>query len=239
MRKLIPLLACLLTLLGFGVLVVQNTKAEVPGTSVSSLPGATQGSESAQMSSLDGSNGVSQLGASSTPTTCIAYTYTLSTFDLPVVTTTPGAMETTAVSVTGTSAPASLPFPFTFYGVSYTSVNILNFGNLQFTTSNDSPHSCPFPFAQLGPSILPYWSEFELHWGGSGDGPCVQNYGIPCGIYQTTTGSPPYRTYTVQWVGILYGSNHETVNFSARLYETTNVIDAARATGRCRRVPPE
>ncbi len=225
MRKLIPLFACLLTLLGLGVLVVGNTKAEAPRTSVSSLPEGRQGSESARTGSLSGLDGVSQLGASSTPTTCIAYTYTLSTFDLPVVTATPDVMETTSTRVVDNSAPSSLPFPFTFYGVTYTSVNILNFGNLQFTTSNDSPHSCPFPFAQLGPSILPYWSEFDLHWGGSGDGPCVQNYGIPCGIYQSTTGSAPYRIYTVQWVGILYGSNHETVNFSARLYETTNVID--------------
>ena len=225
MRKLIPLFACLLTMLGLGVLVVENTKAEAPRTSVSSVSEGIQGSESVRTSSVTGLDRVSQLGASSTPTTCIAYTYTLSSFDLPIVTATPGASETTAMSVVGTSTPASLPFPFTFYGVTYTGVNILNFGNLQFTTSNDSPHSCPFPFAQLGPSILPYWSEFQLHWGGSGDGPCVQNYGIPCGIYQSTTGSPPYRIYTVQWVGILYGSNHETVNFSARLYETTNVID--------------
>lgn len=224
MRKLIPLLACLLALLGLGVLVVQNTKAEATSTSVPSVSEGTQGSESARTGAPGGLNGVSQLGASSTPTTCIAYTYTLSSFDLPVVTATPGAMETTA-SVVDNSAPSNLPFAFTFYGVSYTSVNILNFGNLQFTTSNDSPHSCPFPFLQLGPSILPYWSEFDLHWGGSGDGPCVQNYGIPCGIYESTTGIAPYRIYTVQWVGVLYGSNHETVNFSARLYETTNVID--------------
>lgn len=139
MRKLIPLFACLLTMLGLGVLVVENTKAEAPRTSVSSVSGGIQGSESVRTSSVTGLDRVSQLGASSTPTTCIAYTYTLSSFDLPIVTATPGAPETTAMSVVGTSTPASLPFPFTFYGVTYTSVNILNFGNLQFTTSNDLP----------------------------------------------------------------------------------------------------
>ena len=77
MRKLIPLVACLLTLLGLGVLVVQNTKAEAPRTSVPSVSEGTQGSESARTGALGGLNGVSQLGASSTPTTCIAYAYTL------------------------------------------------------------------------------------------------------------------------------------------------------------------
>jgi hypothetical protein len=139
----------------------------------------------------------------------------------------------------GCSVPVSLPFPFTFYGQTYSYAYVSSEGTLHFSGTGTLPvtyptgssHTCPFPFPQLGPSILPYWSEFLLHWGGSGSGPCVENYGVPCGIYTSTSGSAPDRIYTVQWVGVLIGSNHETVNFEARLHESTGIIDFVYRVG--------
>lgn len=169
---------------------------------------------------------------SATPTQCsIVYTYTVSPQVFP-----PDELLTTSNLLAGSqcencTVSVPLDIPFTFYGQTYNYANVSSRGTIQFTLPNNASHSCPFPFPQLGPSIMPYWSEFLLVWGGIGPGPCVENYGIPCGIYISTSGSAPNRIFNVQWVGVLYGSNHETVNFGARLYEAGGLINFVYETG--------
>ncbi|HYP38726.1 MAG TPA: S-layer homology domain-containing protein, partial [Chloroflexia bacterium] len=132
---------------------------------------------------------------------------------------------------TGCTVPASLPFPFAYYGQTYENIIINTRGHIQFTSSSDLEHTCPLPVLELGPAMLPYWSLFSVRWGGSQPDPCMANYGIPCGIYTSTTGKPPDRVFNVHWVGVFIGSNHSTVNFEARLHETTGVFDFVYHTG--------
>ena len=89
------------------------------------------------------------------------------------------------------SLPVSLPFPFTFYGQTYTSANVLTTGNLQFGTTDTSFSSC-LPYPQIGPAILPDWNSaldtafFEI---------CQGNVEKPCGVYTSVTGNAPNRIF--------------------------------------------
>src|SRR5438874_2078142 len=162
MKTLVATLACVAVLAAFGIVIVRVTVAEAPTAPLSSNV----------MQPLVPS------GASATPAACgVDYVYTVSPNSGDEVTTT-HANLLAAARCDGCLVPVSLPFPFTFYEQTYTTVGISDRGTLQFTMGNTYYHTCPFPFPQLGPSILPYWSEFLLFWGGSGEGPCVQNYGL-------------------------------------------------------------
>src|SRR5512143_3932172 len=135
----------------------------------------------------------------------MSYTYTI--FGGNVVT----ATNPIGLACQRCATSVQLPFPFTFYGQTYSAVTVVNQGNLQFASSDLSDPSCPFPITVLGPAALPYWSWFVTYWSGVPPGPCVQNYGMPCGVYTSTTGSAPDRVFNIQWIGRLESSNHETV----------------------------
>jgi hypothetical protein len=172
---------------------------------------------------------------SATPTSCavVDYTYSVTPIspDDPAGTGGSGRNLLEGSQCSGCSVPAVLPFPFSFYGQTYDNIIIQERGYIQFASSGILEHSCPLPVLELGPAMLPYWSLFTVRWGGSPPDPCMANYGIPCGIYTSTTGKSPHRVFNVHWVGVFIGSNHSTVNFEARLHETTGVFDFVYHTG--------
>lgn len=108
-----------------------------------------------------------------------------------------------------------LPFPFTFYGTTYTEVNASVNGNLQFDTANPQFRpSCldTGPAADMGDLIAPYWTDLDLR---------------TVGFLETATvGDAPQRIFVVEWDGIpLFGDDpQETVTFEVQLFEGNNDI---------------
>lgn len=108
-----------------------------------------------------------------------------------------------------------LPFPFTFYGTTYTEVNASVNGNLQFST--DNPQFRPScldggPAAGMGDLIAPYWTDLDLR---------------TVGFLETATvGNAPQRIFVVEWDAIpRFGDDpQETVTFEVQLFEGSNDI---------------
>jgi hypothetical protein len=214
MKKIIAALACLVATLALGLLIAQATGAEAtrPGDHSASC----RGDACLAPTTSDGAPTLTP-----SPTDCpLTYTYTVLS----------GSPVTATNLLTGSQCnhcivPVDLPFPFTYYGQTYNSVNIASQGNLQFTTAYTTASSCPFPYPLLGPAVMPYWQDYvNTYWSGLGD-PCLMYLGQACGVYTSTSGTAPDRIFNVQWLGVFAGSNHELVNFEARLYETSGITD--------------
>lgn len=106
-----------------------------------------------------------------------------------------------------------LPFPFTFYGTTYTSMTAAVNGNLQFTTANPLPFpACLAPAAAMGDLISPYWADLDLTLFGA--------------LETEVVGEAPARVFVVEWDDIpLYGPDVEDrVTFEAQLFEGSNDI---------------
>jgi hypothetical protein len=109
------------------------------------------------------------------------------------------------------SNAVTIPFPFTFYGTSFTSVNAISNGNLQFTSAVTTFTNTCLPAATLNNLIAPHWDDLLLT-------------GATDGIYTSTSGTAPNRIFNIEWRGaILLGGG--LVDFEARLYETSGRID--------------
>jgi hypothetical protein len=78
-------------------------------------------------------------------------------------------------------------FNFTFYGNTYSTVNVSSNGNLQFTTANTAYSNTALPNATMGPMLAPFWD--DLYPGG-----CTLG---GCGIYYRIQGSAPNRIFVV------------------------------------------
>ena len=158
------------------------------------------------------------LAPSGSVTPCpVPYTYTVSS----------GAIVTSTNLLPGSQCarcivPLTLPFPISLYSQSYTSANVANYGVLQFATADTSLESCPPPYAQLGPALMPYWDDdIDTSW----NEPCQGAYGLPCGVFTSTSGIAPNRVFNIEWRGRPWGSNHETLDYETRLYENSTTID--------------
>jgi len=106
-----------------------------------------------------------------------------------------------------------LPFPFTFYGATYTDVHVSTNGNLQFTTDNPLPRpDCLAPAAGMGDLIAPYWADLDLTAHGA--------------LETAVVGEAPARVFVVEWDDVpLYGTDSDDrVTFEVQLFETSNDI---------------
>jgi hypothetical protein len=108
----------------------------------------------------------------------------------------------------------ALPFPFTFYGTSYTSVNAAANGNLQFSTQNGAySNRCldGGPDIPMGDMIAPYWDDLDLSFRGY--------------LKYDTAGVAPNRIFVVEWQNVpRYSAPTDTVTFAVQLYEGSNDI---------------
>ncbi len=159
------------------------------------------------------------LEEATSPAACtLSYTYTVSSGTISIADNLVAGSQCSG----GCVVPLALPFPVTFYDQTYTSANVSTTGNLQFVTSDSSLESCPQPYAQLGPSMMPYWADgFDTSW----SPPCQGSYGYDCGIFTKVTGSAPDRTLDIEWRARANGSNHETIDFEITFYETSDDFD--------------
>ena len=108
-----------------------------------------------------------------------------------------------------------LPFPFTFYGTTYTSAWASTNGVLQFTTQSQAYENACLeqgPAAEMGDMIAAYWDDLDLRLAGF--------------LETETVGEAPERIFVVEWedappVGALPS---EGVTFSLQLFEGSNDI---------------
>lgn len=126
----------------------------------------------------------------------------------------PWIAATTNTGISQDDQVVSIPigFSFSFYGNSYTTVNVSSNGNLQFTTSdNEYSNTCPLPDPALQRMIAPWWDDLYPPGGGQ--------------VLYIRTGSAPNRVFTVEWRNIEhYPGTASGVTFEVQLEETTNDI---------------
>jgi hypothetical protein len=70
--------------------------------------------------------------------------------------------------------------------------------------------------------MLAYWdSRFDTSW----SQPCQGSYRHDCGVFTWVSGVAPDRTLDIEWMARANGSNHETIDFEIRLYESSDNFD--------------
>lgn len=108
-----------------------------------------------------------------------------------------------------------LPFPFTFYGTTYSEINASSNGNLQFGSASPRyGNTCLAnqPVSEMGEMIAPYWDDLNL---------------LESGFLETeTVGETPERIFIIEWDDVpVFGDNpDDRVTFAVQLFEGSNNI---------------
>lgn len=107
-----------------------------------------------------------------------------------------------------------LPFPFTFYGTSYTQLQASSNGNLQFGSGNAFfGNSCmdEAPVFGMGDMIAPFWDDLDL-----------TSFGF---LEYDVVGEAPDRIFVLEWDNIpRYGDPDDKVTFAVQLFEGSQDI---------------
>lgn len=108
-----------------------------------------------------------------------------------------------------------LPFPFTFYGTTYTEVWASSNGTLQFGNGNPAyANQClaEGPVPEMGDMIAPYWDDLDLQFVGY--------------LEYETVGEAPDRIFVIEWDDIpRQGLDfEEQVTFEVQLFEGSHDI---------------
>lgn len=120
----------------------------------------------------------------------------------------------------------SLPFSYTLYDHTYTSVNVSTNGNAQFTTTDWNYDNVCLPlWTGHNYTIFPYWDDqttlqFDV---------CSVLPGGTCGIYTSVSGSPPNRIFNIEWRTVYQGP-WGYANYELRLYEGQTRFDVIYGT---------
>lgn len=118
----------------------------------------------------------------------------------------------TGINSDDTSKTVSLPFPFTFYGQSFSSVKISSNGYVVFGSSAATAYSnvaIPNTSTPNG-LVAPFWDDLNPASGGS--------------IWYKTVGTAPNRRFVVAWVGVPHYPNVGNATLEVILEEGTNDI---------------
>jgi serine protease len=108
----------------------------------------------------------------------------------------------------------ALPFAFTFYGQSQSTITVSTngFANFGSTAGSAVYANTAIPSTALPNSaIYPFWDNLNLTFTGR--------------VYSRTTGSAPNRTFTIEWYQVAHSGNIGAVTFELNLHETTNTLD--------------
>lgn len=105
-----------------------------------------------------------------------------------------------------------LPFPFTFYGQTYTEVELSSNGLMYFNgRTQDFSNGCPLEgiLESKGDMIAPYWDDYTL---------------VSAGFLETeVVGTAPNRIFVVEWDSIpRFAAPNDAVTFEIQLFEETN-----------------
>jgi hypothetical protein len=109
----------------------------------------------------------------------------------------------------------SLPFPFQFYGTTYTEVQVSSNGNIQFGNANPwYINACMSEgvVPDMGDMIAPYWDDLDL-----------RAFGF---LEYETVGQAPERIFVIEWDDVpRFGDDSgERVTFEVQLFETSHDI---------------
>jgi hypothetical protein len=117
----------------------------------------------------------------------------------------------------------SLPFSYTLYGTTFTSINLSSNGNAQFTTSSARAGNICLSWSGHNDTIFPYWSDLRT----DAQPGCSGFPGGTCGIYTSVSGSAPDRIFNIEWRTVYNDppSNIARANFELRLYEGQTRFD--------------
>src|SRR5687768_2322187 len=119
------------------------------------------------------------------------------------------------------TAIVALPFPFRFYGVTYSLACVSSNGALYFVTSGAGCDGVmDFANTDLSavappndpPAVLPFWSDLSFEVAGSGS------------VFYQTLGSAGARQLVVQWQNAFPQGSANPVTFQVILTEGTNAI---------------
>ena len=138
--------------------------------------------------------------STSTPTPCIGV-YVINQIGGSIV---PG---TTDIGNHGDDTVVTIPLPFsyTLYDQSFTSINLSSNGNAQFTTTDTTFTNQCLPWTTHNYTIYPYWDDLYL-----------VNSGF--GIFTSVSGSAPNRIFNIEWRA-QYFPGSGSAGFELRLYE--------------------
>ncbi len=105
----------------------------------------------------------------------------------------------------------TIPFPFTFYGVTSSNLRVGNNGGIRFnaTTGDVGITNATLPNAAHPFTIFPFWDDLDDETGN---------------VYWEVQGTAPNRMAIVEWYNRPHYNNIGSVTFQVILYETTNEI---------------
>ena len=110
--------------------------------------------------------------------------------------------------------PVTLPFPYTLYNQTFSSVNVDSNGRLDFVTQND-PGGYTNECLPATPNLGPYDYTIFAHW----DDQRTDNFsGTGEGIFTSVSGTAPNRIFNIEWRTEYYDGGG-TANYEVRLYE--------------------
>ena len=121
----------------------------------------------------------------------------------------------------------SLPFSYTLYDQTFTSINVSSNGNAHFTTTDSFwVNSCPPPWLTHDYAIFPYWDDQRT----DAQAGCAGFPGGVCGIFTSVTGSAPNRIFNIEWRTVYFADPNQTANHELRLYEGQTRFDVIYGT---------
>ena len=114
----------------------------------------------------------------------------------------------------------SLPFSYTLYDTSYSSITVSSNGTAQFVTTDNLWTNTCLPWTTHNYTIFPYWDD-------QCTGPCTGVTGTTYGIFTSTTGVSPNRVFNIEWRTAYYNSGGTGIplNYELRLYEGQTRFD--------------
>ena len=110
----------------------------------------------------------------------------------------------------------ALPFSYTLYDQTFTTINLSSNGNAQFTTTDTTFTNQCLPWTTHNYTIYPYWDDLYL-----------VNSGF--GIFTSISGTAPNRIFNIEWRA-QYFPGSGSAGFELRLYEGQTRFDVIYGT---------
>src|SRR5262245_46565072 len=114
-----------------------------------------------------------------------------------------------------------LPFSYTLYGNTFTSINLSSNGNAQFTTTDSAFTNVCLPWTAHNYAIFPYWDDQRT----DAQSGCSGFPGGTCGIFTSISGTAPNRIFNIEWRTVYFSSPTQSANHELRLYEGQTRFD--------------
>ncbi|MFL5734776.1 MAG: dockerin type I repeat-containing protein [Chloroflexia bacterium] len=133
----------------------------------------------------------------------------------------PGTDLVTGSQCDDCTFPINLPFAYSVYGQSFTSVVASSNGQLDFGPTADAGFaiSC-LPDTRTSYAIFAYWLDLNMIQSANCTG---------CGVYTSVSGSAPNRTFNIEYRAVTF-SGGNSVNFTVILYEGQDHFDVVYTT---------